>query len=334
MPCAKSAIGTIAPGERALHLAARGGYVEIVRLLLKRSRADPNATDNGGLTPLLVTCGSQYECVEVVGLLLEAGADPALADKDGCVPLHLAALNDDLDLVDMLHTIAPAALNRYASNGQTPLFVACHEGHESMVSKLLSLGAMQRSPLEDSTTCPLAVAVFKGFVGVVRVLINEGGIQAVGGEEALTEAVGVAVQHRHARILRLLLAVDGYERRAWWANIQFDGRPLLHHASGFCHPAEVSVLLEAGADEAARDPKGNTPGDIAGIDVGWEKGIRRNRGSGVAIHQMLQRGPAYRARSWAWPSDEEADAGGSGDGDTAADAAVLSSPLAVPKLLD
>ncbi|CAN0257689.1 unnamed protein product [Laminaria digitata] len=366
MPCLETTLGITAPapGERALHIAARSGYVEIVRLLLNWSSANPNATDNTGLTPLLSACGSQYECVEVVRLLLEAGANPAKGDKNGCIPLHLVALNDDMDLVDMLYAAgAPAALNRYASNGQTPLFVACHQGRERMVSKLLSLGAMQRMPWDDSSTCPLAVAVTKGFEGVVRVLINEGGIAAAGGEKALIEALGLAVQDRQARILRLLLAADGAERRSWWANITFDTTPLLHYGAGFCYPAEVSVLLEAGADEAARDLKGRTPRDIIGLGVGREDGAdeaalrakglialdiisrrlgldsvpRIDRGKKVAIRRMLQRGPAYQARSWAWPSDEEADdAGGSGGGETdaaaaAASAAVLSSPLAAPK---
>ena len=45
-PCPSLDYAVAIPGERALHLAARSGNVEIVRLLLKRSHADPNATDN------------------------------------------------------------------------------------------------------------------------------------------------------------------------------------------------------------------------------------------------------------------------------------------------
>ncbi|CAM9177887.1 unnamed protein product, partial [Laminaria digitata] len=67
-----------------LHIAARNRDVEMVRLLLKRSRADPNVIDNKGYTPLMATCISMHvgTCrstrisVEVVRLLLEAGADP------------------------------------------------------------------------------------------------------------------------------------------------------------------------------------------------------------------------------------------------------------------
>ena len=50
-----------------------------------------------------------------------------------------------------------------------------------------------------------------------------------------------------------------------------------------------------------------------------------DRGKEVAIRRMLRQGPAYRARSWAWPA-EEADCGGCAGG-----GAVVSSPPAAPK---
>ncbi|CAM9909514.1 unnamed protein product, partial [Laminaria digitata] len=62
----------------ALHIAAWRGNVEIVHLLVKQSSADPNATDHEGNTPLMATCRSVQARAEVVRLLLEAGADPAV----------------------------------------------------------------------------------------------------------------------------------------------------------------------------------------------------------------------------------------------------------------
>ncbi|CAN0557470.1 unnamed protein product, partial [Laminaria digitata] len=43
--CPDTGVATAILGERALHVAARSGYADIVRLLLEQSRADPNATD-------------------------------------------------------------------------------------------------------------------------------------------------------------------------------------------------------------------------------------------------------------------------------------------------
>ncbi|CAN0098566.1 unnamed protein product, partial [Scytosiphon promiscuus] len=176
--CKYSATAPATLGGRALHMAARSGHVEIVRLLLNRSRANPNATDNLGCTPLLVTCACPHDRVEVVRVLIEAGADPSLADKAGFIPLHLVARAGLTDLVNILHASAPSTLYCCASNGQNPLFVACNNGHESMVSKLLSLGAMLGVPSAYSDTFPLTIAAMNGFVGVMRILI-EGGIRAV-----------------------------------------------------------------------------------------------------------------------------------------------------------
>ncbi|CAN0041563.1 unnamed protein product, partial [Laminaria digitata] len=290
------------PGGRTLHFAASTGKAEIVRLLLKRS--DVNATDNAGYTPLMATCQSDHAHVEVVRLLLDAGADPTLAGKDGRNPLHLAARSDHMDLVDMLHSKAPATLNRCDAEDLTPLYMACHRGHESMVSKLLSLGAMHRMSRDDSLACPLAIAVAKGFVGVVRALITERGMRAVGGEVALVHALIMAVCFRQARLLPLLLTVGGEESRSTWANAGSEDEVLLKFGASHCYPAAVSILLEAGADETERDSEGRTPLDVIGVDLRRE-GVQMDRGKEVAVRRMLQRGPAYRARSWAWPSDDE-----------------------------
>ena len=109
----------------ALHLAAREGQVEIVRLLLgsganpnsvcSRGRtplrwtavtieqpgqiecaklllekgADPNATDRGGASILLDACEwGDVTDMEIAKLLIEHGADVNMADREGDAPLH------------------------------------------------------------------------------------------------------------------------------------------------------------------------------------------------------------------------------------------------------
>ncbi|CAM9172197.1 unnamed protein product [Laminaria digitata] len=240
-----------------------------------------------------------------------------------------------MDLIDMLYTAAPATLNRYPPNGMTPLSVACCEGNESMVSKLLSLGAMQpMPPIGRDWWCPLKVAVQEGRVDVVRVLINEGGIRAVGGAGPLLKALNAAVCYRQARILQLLLTMDGEETRSEWANTidSCAGSHLLHYSAGLCYPAAVSILLEVGANEKALNSQGLTPRDAIGVEIGQGE-PQMDPEKGVTIRRMLQQGPAYRALSWAWPSDtEEADAGSSGGGDMLLSSR-LRQPLRPPPLL-
>ena len=316
LPCTGLNV-TIMPGERALHIAVVRGNTNTIRFLLKRAHADPNAAGERGWTPLLMAAATLHNSVAVVRLLLEAGADPALADEDGYTPLHVVAQHNFINLVDMLYTASPTVLNCYTHHGETPLFMACSRGHEGMASRLLSLGAMQSMPPDHRNMLPLATAAIIGFEGVVRVLINKG-MRAVGGTETLHFAIFGAIQHRQTKILQLLLAADGSEKRSHWANIKVDGKRLLHHAAGYywC-PAAVNILLAAGADEAALDSMGRIPRDTIGVDVGKEQPMM-NGGNEVAIRRMLEHGPAYRARSWAWPAEETGDA-------------LVSSPQASPK---
>ncbi|CAN0393568.1 unnamed protein product, partial [Laminaria digitata] len=149
-----------------------------------------------------------------------------------------------------------------ASTQETPLSLACERGHESVVYKLLSLGAMQRTLSMENRLCPLKIAVRHGCVDVVRVLINEGGITAVGAEIPLAAALCLAVGLSEARTFQLLLTAGGEEGRSGRANTPFMSSHLLHDGVFRSHPAVVSVLLEAGADETVWDSKGRFPRDL------------------------------------------------------------------------
>ena len=242
--------------------------------------------------------------------------------------LHFVARNRYIGLVDILHSKLPTTLNRCDFHRQTPLFLACSIGHASVVSKLLSLGATQRTPSDEASTFPLTMAAVKGFVDVVRVLINEGGIRAGGDVMVLTNPLYASIRSRQARILRLLLTVGREEGRAELTNANLMGIRLLHCGAGYCYPAAVSLLLEAGADWTARHSEGRIRQDAIGVDIHQNDQVQMDRGKEAAVGRMLQRGPSYRARSWAWASDDGADIGGSGDGDTNAAASATSAALA------
>lgn len=98
-----------AAGQTALHLASDRGHVDCVQLLLssKPSQSSTttrhinvNAVDIDGISVLqtAVIAGR----VETVRLLLEAGADPDLADQDGDTPRSCAM--DDPQLVPLFAT--------------------------------------------------------------------------------------------------------------------------------------------------------------------------------------------------------------------------------------
>lgn len=76
-------------GQTALIAAALVADAEKVNRLLRGSPL--NATDANGLTALNVACGGSDESDAVVDALLQAGADPKIADNDGVTPLMRAA---------------------------------------------------------------------------------------------------------------------------------------------------------------------------------------------------------------------------------------------------
>jgi len=80
-------------GGNALIPACERGHVETVRLLLSRSKIDVNHVNNLGWTALLeavILSDGGPRHIEIVRLLLAAGADPNIADNDGVTPLQHA----------------------------------------------------------------------------------------------------------------------------------------------------------------------------------------------------------------------------------------------------
>lgn len=116
--------------DTALHLAAAGHRVDLVRELLIRG-ADPEAKNRRGARPLhYATDGgpglphwNPEAQAAVIEQLLEAGADPDTPDDDGVTPLHRAARTRCASAVRVL--LARGADRRVRNkNGSTPADVA------------------------------------------------------------------------------------------------------------------------------------------------------------------------------------------------------------------
>lgn len=86
-------------GQFPLHLAARGGYIGIMGLLLSRG-ARIDAKDTCGRTALHYAADAGH--LEAVGMLLSLGANPFLVDSEGCNSLHIAASKGREDIVRVL----------------------------------------------------------------------------------------------------------------------------------------------------------------------------------------------------------------------------------------
>ena len=86
----------------ALHCAAYGGFVECVSVLLQEGRATVNLQDHEGITALHWACSTGS--LDVVQLLINAGADPNLMEVDGgrLTPLDYAIIGGHEEVAQLL----------------------------------------------------------------------------------------------------------------------------------------------------------------------------------------------------------------------------------------
>ena len=120
-----------------LHLASRGGHVDLARMLIERG-ADVSAQKEDGSTALHLASENGY--VDLSRMLIERGADISAQNEDGLTALHLASRHGHIDLTRMLveHGADVSAQNE---DGSTTLHLALENGHVDLAWMLVECGA-------------------------------------------------------------------------------------------------------------------------------------------------------------------------------------------------
>jgi uncharacterized protein len=116
-------------GWTPLHLAAHFGRTNVASMLISRgARVDAIARNGIANQPLQAAVAGRRP--ELVRLLIAAGADVDHQSHGGFTATHIAAENDDVDVLEQLKA-AGANLRVRASGGKTPSDVAGEGGHEA-----------------------------------------------------------------------------------------------------------------------------------------------------------------------------------------------------------
>ncbi|KAI3855877.1 hypothetical protein MKX03_011532 [Papaver bracteatum] len=124
-------------GRSAIHYAAAGGRVNVLKYLVEEIKLDVDVKTNSGKTPL--SCASVEGRLAAVEYLLEMGANPEIQDDTSRCPLHHVAVKGHKDVIPLLLS---KGINVDVSDGNgSPLQYAAVAGKHDTVNVLLDHGA-------------------------------------------------------------------------------------------------------------------------------------------------------------------------------------------------
>lgn len=172
-----------------LHISAYFGLENVINIQLAAKDVDINAKSQGGNTALHLAAKNGY--IKIVKTLLENGAGVNAQNHDGETPLHWAADNDHTEVVKVLLENG-ARVNIVDKDGETPLHWAIETGHINVVTALLEKGNINVDIRDELEKTSLHWSVLYDHIDIVKVLLAKGAdVNAVDidGETPLHHAV-------------------------------------------------------------------------------------------------------------------------------------------------
>ena len=265
----------------------------IVKLLLQ-SGANPNLAPKEGGAALILASGP-YHDPQIVQLLLEAGADPNVADEAGEAPLmYVCVTHGNPKTIKMLLD-AKADPNARNKHDVTALMAASMKGQAAAVKLLLQAGANPNVADENGTTSLMQASMFHGDPKIIKMLLDAKADPNARNKHDATALI-VASAKGHVAAVKLLLQAGADPN----AMNEYNTNSLMA-ASSTKNKEIVELLLQAGADPNARiDPswtkKENLTKLMASIELSKKKTMSTPlifasaRGDAELVHLLLKAG--------------------------------------------
>jgi len=226
-----------------LHLSARAGHVEILKLLVEYG-ADVNAVASGTVFATALHAAAAGGQLDAAAFLLAQKAAVDAPGPYGNTPLHVATENGAAAVVQLL-VANGADLNRRNSSGDTAVQIAARLGDAAVLKELVKAKAEIGLALHEVLTRKNAAAASVLIAGGADVSLRNGdGAQPlhIAAANGLTEATEL--------LLKRGAAVDDADA---------DGRTPLHLAAAAGHLDIVDLLLASKAPVNARSAHNHTP---------------------------------------------------------------------------
>lgn len=166
-------------------------YRELLVKDLQFLKTDINEPDSNGDTPLHYACMQKSE--KAARILIEAGANMYLTNKNGLNPYHVAIYNNKPKIVKYLSNLPYFNITQPCTDGQSPLYLAVCKSSAGMVDALLATNKFDVNMQIDGQTL-LHKAVSRGDLGIVKSLLKTSSIDKNYCDKTQRTALDVALQ--------------------------------------------------------------------------------------------------------------------------------------------
>jgi ankyrin repeat protein len=282
-------------GVNALMVAAQGGYLEVVKLLIEEGHSDHTAKDDEDLTAFTTALKGGHLEVALY-LLRNDKADPNEIYTDDKSKVHASLLIDSVENAQVelaLALIEKGANVSYAdADGVTVLTQAAYQGLTEVVAALLALDSSRGVDVAATNVegvNALIAASSEGHVEIVQMLIQVAGTDVNARDKDGTTALMAAAVRGHYEVVSLLLKagvdinaqnVDGHTALMFAYNGKNQVETLLDKYAEYLKDAQdanstkiiqdalkthvnvVQTLIVNGADETLKDNEGHVAVDF------------------------------------------------------------------------
>ncbi|MBE8401600.1 ankyrin repeat domain-containing protein [Leptospira borgpetersenii] len=235
-------------GNTPLTKAVSTGNVQIVEMLFVNDHPTPDLEErNGeGYTPLLLAVDLGH--LEIVEYLLDKGADFLKKNSEGRTILHLTALHNDFEILDLFleKKETKTILEDRDADGNTALLLAASHDSVECLEKLLKIEA-NFLQVNASGKTGLEEAERQKYHHVSKIL-----------RKVLTEKLFFAAKHGEDELCRTILKL-----RISPNPIDQDGNTPLHIAVIHDRISTAQLLLDLHASQFLKNLEGKSALDIA-----------------------------------------------------------------------
>ncbi|XP_059159950.1 death-associated protein kinase 1-like isoform X2 [Physella acuta] len=245
-------------GETAVHMAASGGHVDVIKFLLAKG-VDISILDKQGDSA--VYWAARQGHTEIIQCLVQAGVSVNTQNKSGETALHVAARYGHTAAVEYLCSV-DANINLFDNDRETALHCAAVRGNVDCVRVLLEHGASLNHTDKRGCTA-VHLACQRHNTAIALLILNAGCKMDIFDKETGETALHCAAREGLLSVVQTMCSLG--------INVDLvttDGQTALHLACKHGHIEIARSLLLVGADPTIVNKDGVT-GEIMALAQGF-----------------------------------------------------------------